>query len=149
MQKPRWVIDTNVLVSAFLWRGTPGQLVELAGENEIALFTSTALLRELAATLGKSRLAKAVLATGLDANQMLHNYRRLATLVAARQLSRPVSRDVDDDAVLACAITARADLVVTGDNDLLVLKEFNGVPIVTPRVAIERIANRASTIAKR
>ena len=141
-RKPRWVVDTNLLVSAFLWRGTPGRLIELAGEQEIQLFTSRALLDELMATLSKKRLINPVAATGLSAEQMLIGYRRIATLVAARQLEQPVSRDADDDAVLACALAARADLIVTGDQDLLVLKTFAGVSIVTARFAIEHLNGR-------
>ena len=67
----RLVVDTNVLVSAFLWQGTPGRLIKLASEKAVELFTSRTLLDELAATLIKKKLAKPVLATGLTANQML------------------------------------------------------------------------------
>ena len=131
-------MDTNVLVSAFLWQGTPGKVIELAGEKEVQLFTSRALLDELAATLAKKKLAKYVAATGLSAEQMLANYRRIATLVTAKQLEQQVSRDADDDAVLACALAARADLIVSGDDDLLVLKSFNGIPIVTIAQAVTK-----------
>ncbi len=51
----------------------------------------------------------------------------------------PTSIDPDDDAVLACALAAGADLIVSGDPDLLNLKQFHGAAIVTPRQAIERI----------
>jgi putative PIN family toxin of toxin-antitoxin system len=135
----RLVVDTNVLVSAFLWQGTPGRLIELAAEKEIELFASRALLDELAATLAKKKLVKPVLATGLTADQILRNYRRLATLVTARQLAQPVSRDADDDHVLACALAARADLIVSGDDDLLALKHFQEIPIVTPTQALQQI----------
>lgn len=135
----RLVVDTNVLVSAFLWQGTPGRLLELATEKEIELFTSRALLDELADTLAKKKLAKPVLATGLTADQMLRNYRRLVTLVTARRLMQKVSRDTDDDVVLACALAARADLIVSGDDDLLVLKDFQGIPIVTAAQAVAQI----------
>ena len=135
--RPRWVVDTNVLVSAFLWRGTPGRVIELAGEKEVQLFTSRALLDELAATLAKKKLARYVAATGLAADQMLVSYRRIATLVTARQLDVQVSRDLDDNAVLACALAARADLVVTGDDDLLSLKTFRGFPIVNVAQAVK------------
>ena len=135
----RLVVDTNVLVSAFLWHGMPGRLIELAAEQDIELFTSRILLDELAETLNKKKLAKPVLATGLTIDQMLHSYRRLVTLVTARQLVKQVSRDVDDDAVLACALAARADLIVSGDEDLLVLKEFQGIPIATIAQALARI----------
>lgn len=136
-RRPRWVADTNVLVSAFLWRGRPGRLIELAAEKEVQLFTSRLLLDELAATLAKKKLTKYVVATGMTADQLLANYRRIATLVTARQLEAQVSRDADDDAVLACALAARADLIVSGDEDLLVLKDFNSVPIVTVAQAVQ------------
>ncbi|GAB1391428.1 putative toxin-antitoxin system toxin component, PIN family [Rubrivivax sp.] len=138
------MVDTNVLVSAFLWQGTPSRVIELAGEKEVQLFTSRALLDELAATLAKKKLARYVDATGLAADQMLASYRRIATLVTARRLDRQVSRDADDDAVLACALAARADLVVSGDDDLLSLKSFNGIPIFTVAQAIKGFASTAS-----
>lgn len=140
-QRTRWVVDTNVLVSAFLWQGTPGRVLELAGEQEVQLFTSRPLLDELAATLGKKKLARYVVATGLSADQMLASYRRLATLVNARQLDVQVSRDADDDAVLACALAARADLIVSGDDDLLSLKCFEGVTIATVAQAIKEFGS--------
>jgi predicted nucleic acid-binding protein len=80
-----------------------------------------------------------VAATGLTTDQILRNYRRLAALVAARTLAQPVSRDAEDDAVLACARAARADLIITGDDDLLVLKHFEGISIVSPAQALDRV----------
>lgn len=139
-QRARWVIDTNVLVSAFLWQGTPGRVLELAGEQEVQLFTSRPLLDELAATLAKKKLARYVAATGLTPDQMLASYRRLTTLVYARQLDVQVSRDADDDAVLACALAARADLIVSGDDDLLSLKRFEGVTIATAAQAVKEFS---------
>lgn len=135
----RLVVDTNVLVSAFLWQGTPGRLIELASEKAVELFTSRTLLDELAATLAKKKLAKPVLATGLTANQMLRNYRRLATQVTTRRLAQQVSRDADDDAVLACALAAGANLIVSGDDDLLTLKHYQGIPVATPAHALRVI----------
>jgi len=54
----RLVIDTNLLVSAFLWQGTPGKLIELAGEKECQLFTSNILIEELNDVLQRKKLAK-------------------------------------------------------------------------------------------
>lgn len=142
MTPPRLVLDTNVVVSALLWRGTPGLLLELAGEREIRLYTSRALLDELADVLHRPRLAKPVAATGLTTDQMVTHYRRICTLVNARQLAAPVSRDPDDDAVLACAIAARAKLVVTGDDDLLVLERHAGIEIVTAATALAQLRGR-------
>ena len=89
--------------------------------------------------LQRKKLAKQVQATGLTAAQMLRNYQRLSTTITARRLAQQVSRDADDDAVLACALAAQADLIVSGDADLLVLKQFQGIRIVTAAQAVKRI----------
>ena len=138
----RLVVDTNVLVSAFLWQGTPGRLIELVGEKEIALYTSRALIEELSEVLHRKKLSKQVAATGLSAAQMIRNYRRLAIFVTSPQLARQVSRDADDDAVLACALATHVDFIVSGDKDLLVLKAFNGTHIITAAQAIQAIVAR-------
>lgn len=136
----RLVVDTNVLVSAFLWQGTPGRLIELAAEMQVELFTSRALIDELSEVLHRKKLAKQVKATGLTAAQMVRHYSgRLAQIVTARKLVNPASRDADDDAVLACALTASANMIVSGDDDLLALKHYQDIPIVTPAQAIQRI----------
>lgn len=135
----RLVVDTNVLVSAFLWQGTPGRLIELAGEKDVQLFTSRALIDELTDVLHRKKLARPIRATGLTPAQTLRNYRRLTTVVTAKQLSQPVSRDPGDDAVLACALAARADLIVSGDDDLLSIMTFETIRIVTPAQAVQII----------
>ncbi len=133
----RLVVDTNVVVSAFLWQGVPGRLLDLAGEQQVRLFASRALLDELADVLGRKKLAKSGTATGLTVPQMLANYRKVITLVTARQLPQRISPDADDDVVLATAKAARADLIVSGDRKhLLSLKRFEGIPIVSVAQAV-------------
>jgi putative PIN family toxin of toxin-antitoxin system len=139
----RLVVDTNVVVSAFLWQGVPGRLLDMAGEKQVRLFASRALLDELADVLGRTKLAKKVLATGLTVPQMLTNYRKIVTLVSARPLSQQVSSDADDDTVLATAQAAKADLIVSGDRKhLLILKRFEGIPIVTAAQAVAMVEAR-------
>jgi putative PIN family toxin of toxin-antitoxin system len=135
----RVVADTNVIVSAVLWGGIPGKLIAAALEKEIELYASQALLDELADVIARKKLAKAVTRTGQTAEQILHDYRRLAHRVSSRALTAQVARDADDDQVLACALAARADLIISGDRDLSDLKEFKGMPIVRPAEAVRRI----------
>lgn len=133
----RLVVDTNVVVSAFLWQGLPGQLLDMAGEQQVRLFASRALLDELADVLSRKKLATSVAATGQTIPQMLANYRKVITLVTARQLPQRISLDADDDVVLATAKAARADLIVSGDRKhLLSLKRFEGIPIVSVAQAV-------------
>ncbi len=54
-------------------------------------------------------------------------------VTAGKQLLQLVGRDVKDDKFLACGFEAKADYIITGDNDLLVLKKYEGIKIVTPR----------------
>jgi len=61
-------------------------------------------------------------------------------MVVAPPLPQPVCRDPDDDAVLACALAAQVDLIVSGDADLLVLEQFEGIRIVTPAQAVKMIS---------
>jgi len=61
---------------------------------------------------------------------------RLAEIIDPPALAAPVSRDPDDDAVLALAVAAQPDLIISGDDDLLVLGAHAGIPIVSPRRAL-------------
>ncbi len=127
----RAVLDTNVVLSGLLWRGKPFELIEMAADGRIELFTSDHLARELQSTLSKPRLAKQVAATGMDPATHVANYLALATLVQTNSDPTAVSRDRDDDHVIAAALAASASLVVTGDDDLLILEQFEEVLFVT------------------
>lgn len=134
----------NVLVSAFLWDGIPGRLIELAGEKEIELFTNRALLAELNEVLHRRKFTKPIQATGFSAAEIVKHYQRLAHRLTVRQLTQRISRDADDDQVLACALAANANFIVSGDKDLLTLKVFREIPIVTVAEAMRAIAYGSS-----
>lgn len=123
------MLDTNVVVSALLWEGNPGQLLARAEIGEVRLYTSRTLLDELRDTLERPKLTKRVDLTGLGIADMVASYRRVATVKRPAPLDRTFSRDPDDDHVIACALAARADFLISGDNDLLSLKEIEGVAV--------------------
>lgn len=116
------MLDTNVLLSAIL---VPRACRDLLKGRALAheWFTSQALVDELAEKLsGKLKLDPA-------RTPLFLVYRRRASLVLGQQ----VCRDPDDDAVLSAALAARADVIITGDKDLLVLHMFEGIRIRSPR----------------
>lgn len=136
----RLVLDTNTAVSGLLWHGTPGQLIDAAQAGSVELVTSTPLLAELKDVLRRPKFAKQLAARGLSAQEMFDGYAALATLVKAAVIPPTIAHDPDDDAVIACALAASGDLVVSGDAHLLELKHYQGIPIVMAAEAAKRIA---------
>lgn len=134
----RVVLDTNVVVSALLWGGKPFQLLQAATEGDLELYTSPALLEELRDVLGREHLDSRLAQQRSTVEQAIGRYGELAISVSPLAVPRVV-RDVDDDHVVACAVTAQADLIVSGDKDLLTLQQHQGVAILTAAMAMERI----------
>ena len=132
----RAILDTNVLIAALLWRGPPHQLLEQVRNGTLTLASSPVLLAELTHILSRAKFDSILVQTHTPRERALDEVRQLSALIDAPPLPRPVCRDPDDDAVLACAIAAQVDFIVSGDLDLLVLKHYQHIPIVNPREAL-------------
>jgi putative PIN family toxin of toxin-antitoxin system len=132
----RAVIDTNVLLSGLFWHGAPHRLIEAVRAGALTLITSPALLAEFAEVLRRSKFQAILARSRTDPEQTLAELRRLAEIVDPAPLPARVSRDPDDDAVLALAAASQADLVISGDADLLTLGARAGIPIVAPAEAL-------------
>lgn len=139
----RLVADTNTVVSALLWQGAPHRLFEMVLTQDLSFYSSRALIDELAEVLARRKLSRAIKASGRNVATLVRHYEQLAQLIQPRALRRPVGRDPDDEAVLACAVAARADLIVSGDHDLQDLKVYQRIPIVGAADALAIIAKRA------
>jgi putative PIN family toxin of toxin-antitoxin system len=135
----RLVLDTNVVISALLWRGIPYRLLETIRRQErLQLYSSSALLEELADVASRRALAKRFAAIGKTAPEIMVDYLEAIELVEPVDVPR-VARDPDDDHVLACALAASAELIVSGDLDLLALTAYERIPIVTPAAALRQL----------
>ena len=124
------VCDTNVPVAGLVAEGLCRDIVKRRLAS-VQLVTSRALLDELA------RVLRHKFDTDPDEVTFLQAYRDQATIVRPAALPRAVCRDRDDDKVLAAAIAGKADLIVTGDEDLLVLGQHCGIRILSPRQFVE------------
>ena len=125
----RVVFDTNVLIAAFLTEGVCSILLVRARRGECELILSTDIIREFERILRKKfSLSQSEIS---DVRKVLAEAtREVCQLVNP---IAPVCRDPDDDRILACAREAHAEYLVTGDEDLLVLKRYGTIRIVTPR----------------
>jgi putative PIN family toxin of toxin-antitoxin system len=135
----RLVLDTNVVASALLWGGTPRQLLEAARDGRIELFTSPPLLTELTEILARSKFARKIASSAFAPDQLIDRYSMLAAPVSPTPIPR-AARDPDDDLVLGTALTARADLIVTGDKDLLTLHPWRGIRILNVAATLQHLA---------
>jgi putative PIN family toxin of toxin-antitoxin system len=134
----RVLLDTNIFISAILFGGLPRELMVLGLRGEIELVTSPALLNELTALL-EEEFAFSPAA----ADETRRELELVAEVVEPREIP-DVCRDPDDNHVLAAANTGGAELFVTGDRDLLVLKAFEDIEIVEPAQALQKLAAKAS-----
>jgi uncharacterized protein len=136
----RTVIDNNVLVSGLLWDGKPGRVFAAVTEGHVQIFLSEELLAELREVLRRSKFATRLALKEMTPETALAKIQVVARLVPAPPvLSPPLLRDPDDLAVLACAISAAVDVIITGDKDLLTLKSILGIPIIDAEEALKRL----------
>lgn len=134
----RIVLDTNVLVSAFLTKqGVPNLIVSAWEGGVFRLVTSEEQLAELDRVLHYDKLSQRI---SPEAASHLLARMRISAHVAENLPDVDYSQDPDDNLLLATAIAGKADLLVTGDQKhLLPLGDVEGIPIVSPRDALDRI----------
>jgi len=127
----RVVFDTNVIVAGLVAEGLCHEVIETHLPEHVPVL-SRVLWDELVSTLEDK--------FGLKSEELpfLHLYRRHAEWCEPQPLDRPVCRDRDDDWVLATAAAGQAEVILTGDTDLLNLRTFQGIAILSPRQFLER-----------
>lgn len=132
----RAVLDTNVLMSAVFFGGVPGMVLEAWVSGDFSLVASPKILdeyRRVSAEL-KAKYPK------IDTEPILDLLTVHAEIVEDRALSKPVSRDADDDTFFACAAAAGA-VLVSGDKDLLAVDGERGVRVLAPRAFQKMLKN--------
>ena len=132
-------LDTNIVISGLIWRGAPHQVMLALSDDKFTAYTSYSMVSELTRKLLGTKLGRELIKRDISAQQLVMSYTALCEIVSPAPLAQPICRDPDDDAVLACAKAANADLIISGDQDLLVLQAFEGIQIVTVAQALERL----------
>jgi len=124
----RVVFDTNVYISALMFGGLPGSLLDLALLQSFLLVVSPALLDEL-----DEKLREKFEVAAEDAAIILEKVESVAEIVRPDMFLRVITDDPDDNRVLECAVKGMADYIVTGDRHLLKLSSYDAISIVTVR----------------
>ncbi|MFA4918394.1 MAG: putative toxin-antitoxin system toxin component, PIN family [Thermodesulfovibrionales bacterium] len=123
------VFDTNVLIAAIITEGICSKILRRARAGEVSLVSCPFITMELRRTLSKKfRLSHDELSSAMDPISDA-----ISQVIEHSLKVKDICRDADDDNIIACAVAANADYLVTGDSDLLEIKKFQGIQIVTPR----------------
>lgn len=129
----RVVLDSNVIISGFLFGGPPARMLECAVRGKIACFTSLPILDEVRDVLQRPKF-------GLSPDQaltLIEELHDLFIVVTPTQRIQAVVTDPDDNAILECAMAACAELVVSGDAHLLNLGQWKHIRILSPSDALK------------
>lgn len=128
----RLVVDSNVIYSALIGRGPSWRILKAVEGGACAALTTDALLNDLYGALVRPSMSERLRVFGTTAEEIIARIRSVSEPVTPAQVDEGAVRDPDDAAVLACAVGGSADIIVTGDKDLLVLREYQGIAIMSP-----------------
>lgn len=135
--KPRVVLDSNVVVSGLGWSGAPTRILDAASDGLLVLVTSPPLLTELRRVLTYPKLAKVI-----EGAQHLVDLIEASSIVVQPTRMLAVVGDETDNRVLEAAVRGAADYIVSGDDDLLALGSFQGIPVLPPAEFLAGTLNR-------
>ena len=139
----RIVVDTNVLISGLRSNsGPPATIVDAVAAGKVEMLLSNHLREEFSRILDELQLAQV-------SKREVVELRTISALLDAMQtLDVPAAgfvRDRDDRHVLGAALHLSADVIVSGDKDLLVLESFEGIPILSPRQLLDHLDKLAAS----
>ena len=130
------VFDTNVVASASFWRGAPFDCLAAWAQGRCVAVVSSNLLAEYHETVGELRLDY----PGRKCVEWVEALTESAELVFPVERATGATPDPDDEMVLECALAVEADFIVSGDKKhLLVLRQFQDIPIVSPAEFLRRL----------
>jgi len=125
----RIVLDTNIYIAAALQGQLSEDILRMAATTKvITLVVSEEILTEL-----QKKLQSKFNWLYEDIDRFLTRIRKIAEVVEANQKVTIIIRDPKDNKILECALSGKADLVVTSDQDLIKLKTFRGIGVVHPK----------------
>ncbi|MBN2035621.1 MAG: putative toxin-antitoxin system toxin component, PIN family [Chitinispirillaceae bacterium] len=133
---PVVVIDTTILISYLFGGTTITSLIDVVGDDAYLPALSPYLEQEFVESVRKPKIARRVDTT--DALDFMREWKDFSNFVMPR-CRVSVCRDHADNEVLACALEASADYVISGDTDLLILKNFHGIQIISPSDFVKTI----------
>ncbi|MDI6761132.1 MAG: putative toxin-antitoxin system toxin component, PIN family [Candidatus Brocadiaceae bacterium] len=125
----RVVLDTNVTISAFFWKGHPRTVYDLVREGKVTLLSSLKIEAELIRALSYSRFGL----ISVEILPIVNDMRKYASFIEVKSKVDVIKEDITDNIFLECALDGKADYIISGDHHLLDAVSFEGIQIVKAR----------------
>ena len=129
------VIDSNIFVSSFFWGGYPQKVFDRVIYGFDELFITNEIIQEVSSVMSSNKFTANI----NEINDYIKIIEKYSKKIVSKKNSESVSRDKDDDKVLQCGVDGNVDFIITGDKDLLVLREYKSIKIIKPRNYLEII----------
>jgi putative PIN family toxin of toxin-antitoxin system len=138
------VLDANIYISSIFWKGNPRRVLERAIKGIDHVYITDDILDEIRGVMGREKFH-------LENDEVEHNMKSIENItnkITPVIKIEGVCRDADDDKYLACATYCNAGYIISGDGDLLALKEYRDIRIVNAKEYLERMENRTPKIRR-
>ena len=127
------VIDTNIFVSSFLWKGNPRKIIDRVTSRIDRLYITDEILFEIK----KVMLRKKFNLNEHIVDNYINTIKYFSIKIFPENIIESISRDKDDDKFLKCGIEGNVDYIITGDLHLLELKNYENIKIMKPKDYLE------------
>jgi len=138
------VLDTNVIISGLFWKGIPGEVLEKCQTEHTLCFTKETLL-ELKEAIFYPKFVPHLQKLTFSIEDFLARLTERSLVISKPSQEIFIIKEYPpDNKILACAISCRASFIVSGDEHLLKLREFQSIPILSPRKFLKLCQNKKS-----
>jgi putative PIN family toxin of toxin-antitoxin system len=129
------VIDTNIFVSSFLWKGNPRKIIERVTGRLDKLYITDEILAEIRKVMLRDKFKL----NEHTVDDYINTIKYFSIKVFPQNKIENISRDKDDDKFLKCGIESNADFIITGDIHLLELTKYEKIKIIKPKEYLEMV----------
>jgi len=127
------VLDSNIFVSSFYWSGNPRKVFDRVTNGLDELYITGEILNEIVSVMSEDKFD-----TSMDEiKEYVKIIESYSIKLSSKNIPEKISRDESDNKILQCGFDGNVDFIITGDNDLLVLKEYGKIKIIKPKEYLE------------
>ena len=129
------VLDSNIFVSSFYWAGNPRKVFYRVTNGLDELYITDKILEEIISVMSKKKFDTSI----NEIKEYVKIIESYSIKLSSKNNPEKISRDEGDNKILHCGFDGNVDFIITGDNDLLVLKEYKEIKIVKPKEYLDII----------